>query len=49
MFAIGTGRPLRFPNEPLCMMTKSLEDTDCLALAVSGAFEGYASLYNQNR
>jgi len=40
---------IRLPNELLVMISKKAEDTDCLALALSEQFEGYASVYDDNR
>jgi len=40
---------IRLPNELLFMISKKLDDTDRLALAISEQFEGYASVYDDNR
>jgi len=45
----GTRPPIRLPNEILLFVAKSLDDRDCVALALSGAFEGFASLYDAER
>ena len=42
-------RPIQLPNELLFFITKPLDDRDCVALALSGAFEGFASFYDAER
>ena len=41
--------PIRLPMELVCLIAKSLEETDCVALALSGAFHGFARFYNAKR
>ncbi len=45
----GTRPPIQLPKEPLLFVAKSLDDRDCVALALSGAFKGFASLYDAKR
>jgi len=45
----GTRPPIRLPNEMLLFVAKSLDDRDCVATALSGAFEDFASLYDAER
>lgn len=45
----GTRPPIRLPKELLLFIFKSLDDRDRVALAISGAFEGFASLYDVER
>ena len=47
MFGIDSG--IRLPNELLLFVAKSLDDTDCLALALSRAFEGFIFLHDAQR
>jgi len=42
-------QPIQLPNELLLFITKPLDDRDCVALALSGAFEGFASFYDAER
>ena len=41
--------PIQLPNELLLFITKPLDDRDCVALALSGAFEGFADLHDAER
>ena len=41
--------PIQLPAELLLFIFKSLDDRDCVSLALSGAFEGFASLYDAER
>ena len=45
----GKRPPIQLPNEMFLFVAKSLDDRDCMALALSGAFEGFASLYDAER
>ena len=45
----GTRPPIELTTELLLFIAKSLDDRDCVALALSGAFEGFASLYDAER
>lgn len=45
----GSKPGIRLPNELLDMISKYLEDTDRLAIALSNGFQGYASFYDANR
>ncbi len=45
----GKRPPIQLSNELLLLVTKSLGDRDCVALALSGAFEAFASLYDAER
>ena len=45
----GTRPPIQLPNELLLSVSKSLDDRDCVALALSGAFEEFASFYDAER
>jgi len=40
---------VRLPPELLLMIAKHLTDTDCLAISLSGLFDGFTSLYNSKR
>ncbi len=46
MSEIGERKPIQLPNELLYVITKPMEDADRVALALSGAFDGFASFYN---
>jgi len=45
----GTRPPIQLPNEMLLFIANSMDDRDCVATALSGAFEGFASLYDAER
>jgi len=45
----GKRPPIQLPNEMLFFIANSLEDRDCVATALSGAFDGFASLYDAER
>ena len=44
-----TRQPIPLPEELRIILAKYLDDRDCVALALSGAFEDYASLYVAER
>jgi len=41
--------PICLPPELLLMIAKHLDDTDCMAISLSGAFVGFTSLYHRYR
>ena len=45
----GKRPPIQLPNEMLLFIANSLDDRDCVALALSGAFDGFAFLYDAER
>ena len=40
---------IHLPMEMMDYISKQLEDTDCLAISLSGKFQGFDSLYNSKR
>ena len=46
MFGISESKPIQLPNELLYIITKPMEDADCVSLALSGTFRGFSSFYD---